>query len=158
MRVPRFRFHRLQGEGLEGCLALRTRKHVLGAERTVLVTYNPELFLAQSSTLLREIRKRTRKLRELRMRLAHFPAKGKTPRLDSVHQQVQEILSGRHMKDLINVKVYQKGGAAASELSGAGERLAASATDAAGQKSPLHRPKRVERRRHRARVSGSVPY
>lgn len=83
----------------------------LGADRTVLVTYNPELFLAQSSTLLHEIRKRTRKLRELQLHLAHPPAKGKTPRLDSVHQQVQEILSARHMKDLIEVKVHQKGGA-----------------------------------------------
>jgi len=110
MRIPRSRFHRLEGEELEGCLAFRTRKHVLGADRTVLVTYNPELFLAQSSTLLHEIRKRTRKLRELQLHLAHPPPKGKTPRLDSVHQQVQEILSGRHMKDLIDVKVYQKGG------------------------------------------------
>ncbi len=110
MRIPRSRFHPLAGEDLEGELAFRTRKHVLGAERTVLVTYNPELFLAQTATLLREIRKRTRKLRELQTRLAHPPARGKTPLLDSVQKQVQTILSRRHMKDLIDVEVHEKGG------------------------------------------------
>jgi transposase len=110
MCIPRSRFHGLAGEDLQGCLAFRTRKQVLGADRTLLVTYNPELFLAQSSTLLREIRKRTHKLRQLQLHLAHPPAKGKTPRLDSIRQQAQEILFGRHMKDLIEVKVYQKGG------------------------------------------------
>jgi len=110
MRIPRSRFHRLEGEDLQGCLAFRTRKQVLGAERTLLVTYNPELFLAQSATLLREIRKRTRKLRELQLHLAHPSARGQTPRLASVRQQVQEILSGRHMKDLIDVQVDQQGG------------------------------------------------
>jgi transposase len=108
MRIPRSRFHPLAGEDLQGCLAFRTRKRVLGTERTVLVTYNPELFLTQSATLLREIRKRTRKLRELQWRLAHPPAQGPTPRLASVQQQVQEILSGRHMKDLMEVQVYRK--------------------------------------------------
>ena len=110
MDIPPSRFHPLEGEDLAGCLALRVRQHVLGADRTLLVTYNPELFLAQSATLLREMRKRTRKLQELQLHLAHPPAKGKTPQLASVRQQVQEILSGRHMKDLIDVKVEPEGG------------------------------------------------
>src|SRR5260370_16237087 len=55
------------------------------------------------------MRKRTRQLREVQRHLAHPPAKSRTPQLASVRQQVQEILSGRHMKDLIDVKVYRKG-------------------------------------------------
>jgi transposase len=110
MRIPRSRFHPLAGDYLEGELAFRTRKHVLGADRTILITYNPELFLAQTATLLRAIRKRTHKLRELQMRLAHPSARGKIPLLDSVRKQVQSILSGRHMKDLIEAAVYLQGG------------------------------------------------
>src|SRR3990170_8807376 len=77
LRIPRSRFHPLKGEDLDGVLAWRTRKHALGAERTILLTYNPELFLTQAATILRELRKRTRKLRELQIHLAHPPTRGK---------------------------------------------------------------------------------
>lgn len=108
LRIPQSRFHPLQGEDLSGVLAWRTRKHVLGTERTILVTYNPELFLTQGATILRELRKRTRKLRELQMHLAHPPTRGKPLTVESAHKQVQAILSGRHMKDLILVDVSGK--------------------------------------------------
>ena len=110
LRIPQSRFHPLQGEDLNGVLAWRTRKHVLGAERTILVTYNPELFLTQGATILRELRKRTRKLRELQLHLAHPPTRGKPLTVESAHKQVQAILSGRHMKDLILVDVSSKKG------------------------------------------------
>jgi len=110
LRIPRSRFHTLQGEDLSGVLAWRTRKHVLGAERTILVTYNPELFLTQGATILRELRKHTRKLRELQIHLAHPSTRGKPITVESVHKQVQAILSGRHMKDLVVVDVSTKKG------------------------------------------------
>ncbi|NWG13274.1 MAG: hypothetical protein HXY20_07050, partial [Acidobacteria bacterium] len=95
-------------EGLDGVLTYRTRKEVLGAERTLLVVCNPELFLAQCATILREIRKRTRKLKELQLHLAHPPKRGKPLTIESVHKQVRAILSGRHMKQLIQAEVTQK--------------------------------------------------
>ncbi len=107
LRVPRARFHPLPGEDLEGVLAWRTRTQVLGAERTVLVTYNPELFLTQSATILREIRKRTGQLKTLQRTLAHPPARGKRRTVAGVRQQVQAILGGRHMKDLIQTQVTE---------------------------------------------------
>jgi transposase len=110
LRVPRSRFRALEGEDLEDVLAWRTQKEVLGAERTLLVTYNPELFLAQSATILREVRKRTRKLRELQRHLLHPPSRGKAPTVESVQKQAQATLSGRHMKDLIRVQVTAKNG------------------------------------------------
>ncbi len=110
LRIPRSRFHTLQGEDLSGVLAWRTRKHVLGAERTILVTYNPELFLTQGATILRELRKHTRKLRELQIHLAHPSTRGKPITVESAHKQVQAILSGRHMKDLVVVDVSTKKG------------------------------------------------
>ena len=110
LRIPRSRFHPLAGEDLAGMLAWRTRKHVLGADRTLLVTYNPDLFLTQAATILRELRKRSRKLRELQLHLAHPPKGGKPLTVESVQQQVQAILAGRHMKALIRVEVSQKDG------------------------------------------------
>lgn len=110
IQIPRSRFHPLAGEGLEGVLAFRTRKHVLGAERTLLVTYNPELFFTQSATILRELRKRTHKLKDLQIHLTHPPRTGKLLTVESTRKQVQAILVGRHMKDLIQTQVRQKDG------------------------------------------------
>jgi transposase len=111
LRVPQSRFRPLQGDDLEGVLAWRTRKQVLGAERTILVTYNPELFLKQAGTIVREIRKRTRKLRELQIHLAHPPKPAKAITVESAEKQVQEILSGRHMKELLRTQVSAVTGA-----------------------------------------------
>jgi len=111
LRIPRRRFRPLPGEDLEGVLAWRTRKAVLGAERTLLVTYNPELFLAQSATLLRELRKRTGQLQALQRRLARPGRRGKPATVAGITQQVQALLAGRHMKDLIATRVTaEKGG------------------------------------------------
>jgi transposase len=101
----------LQGDDLEGVLAWRTRKQVLGVERTILLTYNPELFLKQAATILREIRKRTRKLRELQIHLAHPPKSAKAITVESAEKRVQDILSGRHMKELIRTQVSAVAGA-----------------------------------------------
>ena len=110
LRIPRSRFRPLGGEDLEGVLAWRTRKPVLGAERTLLVTYNPELFLTQSATILREVRKRTRKLKALQAHLAHPSPKGKPITVASARKQVQAVLTGRHMQDLIQTQVTERGG------------------------------------------------
>lgn len=110
LRIPRRRFRPLPGEAFAGVLAWRTRKAVLGAERTLLVTYNPELFLAQSATLLREVRKRTAQLQALQRQLAQPRRRGKPPTVAGVTQQVQALLAGRHMRDLIATEVTAEGG------------------------------------------------
>ena len=102
MRIPRSRFHPLAGDDLEGELAFRTGKHVLGADRTVLVTYNPEPVLAQTGTLLREIRKRTPKLRELQIRLGL--GGGYAPVLDAL---LQQLMSARG--DGVGIQTEQLG-------------------------------------------------
>ena len=110
LRIPRRRFTALTGDDLEGVLAWRTQKHVLEAVRTLVVTYNPELFLTQSETILREVHKRTGKLKELHRHLAHPSGKGKPPTVASVTKQVDAILTGRHMKELIRTAVTSRRG------------------------------------------------
>jgi transposase len=105
IEIPQSQFHPLRGEALQGVLAWRTRKEVLGAERTLVVVYNPELFLTQCATIIREIQKRTRKLKDLQLRLAHPPKRGKPVTAESAQKQAQAILAGRHMKDLIQFEV-----------------------------------------------------
>jgi transposase len=69
LKVPREQFRSLAQDGLPGVSAYRTTKKVFGHKRTVVVTYNENLFIAQSKTLLREISKRQQRFRELVARL-----------------------------------------------------------------------------------------
>jgi transposase len=107
LRRPRRAMRRLDPAQLPGVWATRTRKVVFGVERTVLCTFNQELFDAQTRTLRRELRKRRRKLQQLQARLARRQpgARGKAPTVASVQKQVQAILRGRHMADLLAVQV-----------------------------------------------------
>lgn len=107
--ISRKAMRRLDPTQLPAVWAYRTRKVVFGVERTILCTFNHELFDAQTRTLAREIRKRKRKLQTLTTRLKrrHPGSRGKAPTVEGVQKQVKEILRGRHMPDLFTVTVRQ---------------------------------------------------
>ena len=104
----------LENSALYGVKAYRVRKKVFGRERTVLITYNEELFLTQSQCILREVRKRTTKLKNLAVKLSMWfsgeSKKGKKPTQSSVQNQVRDILKGQYMKDIILTEVTEKNG------------------------------------------------
>lgn len=105
--ISRKAMRRLDPTQLPAVWAYRTRKVVFGVERTILCTFNHELFEAQTRTLAREIRKRTRKLQKLKTRLSRRRprSRGKAPTVEGAQKQVKEILRGRHMADLFTVTV-----------------------------------------------------
>ena len=114
LQIPRRRFRSLDADGLPGVSAYRTRQRVFGIERTVLVTFNDNFFVAQSRTLLREIAKRQQRLRELQQQLRRRHTGqvrgGKPPTLDGVTQKVGGWLRARHMKDLFKVDIGEREG------------------------------------------------
>ena len=105
--VSRKQMRRLDKTRLPAVWSYRTRKVVFGVERTVLCTFNKALFVSQTKTLSREIRKRTRRLQTLKVRLERRRkgSPGKAPTVDGVQNQLKEILRGRHMADLFTVRV-----------------------------------------------------
>ena len=107
LAIPRAAMRRLDRSQLSAVWAHRTHKIVFGVERTVVVTFNQNLFRAQTKTLSREIRKRQRQLGKLQNRLqGRRPGdRGKKPTVAGVGKKVQEILQGRHMADLFRTKV-----------------------------------------------------
>jgi len=109
LKIPRKKFQALDHSGLTGVEVLRTKKSVFGVERTILVTYNPHLYLSQTQTVLRQIHKRTIKLQALQLSLRRrregTVRGGKKPTRESVTQQVRQILCGQHMKKLIRAEV-----------------------------------------------------
>lgn len=114
LEIPDKRFHSLEVEGLAGVRAYRTEKDVFGTRRTVLVTYNDNLFIAQSKTILREVGKRQQALREiqagLRRRRDGRQSKGKLPTVGGIEKKVAKLLKAQHMKDLLKVKVTEEDG------------------------------------------------
>lgn len=109
LAVPDTRLRSLEADGLPGVSVYRTTLEVFGAQRTVLVTYNVKLFLAQTQTLLREIAKRQQRLRELQHQLRRRQRGqvhgGRAPTVEGVTKKVQGWLKARHMTELFQVEV-----------------------------------------------------
>jgi len=114
LAIPRERFWSLAQDGLPGVSAYLATKKVFGRKRTVVVTYNENLFVAQSKTLLREIGKRQQRFRELVIRLEGWRRgeirRGRAPTLVAIQKKINDWLKARHMKDLFAVKVTERDG------------------------------------------------
>ena len=108
------RFVPCQNPGLEGTTAFRVRKMVYGRERTVVVTYNANLFDAQWATVQNDMAKAMIRLAELQQKLAHRRSGqvrgGRVPTVAAVTRQVAEILSRQHLKDVITAQVTEETG------------------------------------------------
>jgi len=103
----------LDDDGLPGVRSCRTTKEVFGHRRTVVVTYNENLFVAQARTLLREISKRQRKFRELQAKLDKWRTgafRGRRPTVTGVQKKVSGWLAARHMKSLFEVEISDRDG------------------------------------------------
>jgi len=114
LSIPIKKFRSLDEQGLPGVRAYRCTQEVFKAQRTVLVTYNENLFVAQSRTLLREIAKRQGLLRDLQHQLRrHRQGKvrgGSRPTLEGVSKKVKGWLKARHMKELFQVHITESEG------------------------------------------------
>jgi transposase len=113
LAIPLEQFHALGGPRLEQVSAYRTRKEVFGSERTIVVTFNDNLYTAQLTTLTEQIGKARRQLDALQRRLTRHrsgKSKGKRPTRAGTQNQVKAILKARHMKEVLDVRVFEKNG------------------------------------------------
>jgi len=104
-------FHALRGPRLEQVSAYRARKEVFGVERTIVATFNDNLYTAQLTTLTDQIGKARRRLDALQRRLTRHrngKSKGKRPTRAGTQNQVKSILKARHMKEVLDVRVFEK--------------------------------------------------
>jgi len=114
LAIPAASFRSLDEEGLAGVRVSRCQREVFKAQRTVLVTYNENLFVTQSQTLLREIAKRQQLLHQLQHQLRrHREGQvhgGNPPTLQGTSNKIQGWLKARHMKDLFQVEITESEG------------------------------------------------
>jgi transposase len=113
LAVDRKKFKALKGERLASVSAFRTKKEVFGVERTILVTFNDNLYTEQLTTLMEQIGKRKRQFHELQSRLNRWHRgqikTGKSPTLSGTQKLVDKILAARHMKEVFDVKLQLAG-------------------------------------------------
>jgi len=97
---------------LEGLKALRLKKVVYEKQRTVIITFNQNLYNDQLKTLYNDLERCQGKLSELSQRLTDraegLITRGKKPTKASVGKNVKEILKRQYMKQLIKVDYQEK--------------------------------------------------
>jgi transposase len=107
--IPADRYRRLTGERFDGVRAYRQTRLVLGLERTVLVVFSADFYQQQSETVAAMVAKATRGLQALKERLALWEngtyRRGRPPAVTAVTKQVQTILKGQYLKELITVRL-----------------------------------------------------
>lgn len=112
--IPLEQYNLMNSPRLQGVHTFRTKKNIFGLQRSIILTYNEELFLTQYQTILRETRKRTANLKALGITLSKWLTgvmrKGRKPTMQSVQTKVKEILKGQYMERLfkINITLQEK--------------------------------------------------
>jgi transposase len=112
LAIPLRKFRPLQEARLKSIRAYRVQHEVWGQERTLVVTFSPELQRKQRRGIEQHLAKRRRRLAELqdKLRRSQKPgAKGKGYTRESLTKQVQQICSGQYMSQLLKVSIRQKG-------------------------------------------------
>jgi transposase len=95
--------------GLEGTKSWRTQKVVYGQERTLVLTYNQNLYDSQWATVQNDLAQALRQLAAVRQNLQNRAAgliKGGTPpTVESVQRKCEQILHRQHLRQLVQTTV-----------------------------------------------------
>ena len=113
LAIPREQFRTLTQAGLEEVEVYRTQKSVFGQTRTIVVTFNRNLFDGQLQGLTANLNKARQKLRDLQtllQRRREGQVKGgKAPTLDSVKKQIHAICSAQFVERILKAEVQRVG-------------------------------------------------
>ena len=111
LTISRKQFRMLTHAGLEGVEVYRTQKKVFGQPRTIVVTFNQNLYDGQLQGLTTHLGKARRKLRDLQTHLQRRREGkvkgGKAPTLDSVKKQIHTICSAQFVQKILKAEVQQ---------------------------------------------------
>jgi transposase len=95
--------------GLEGTKSWRTQQEVYGQERTVVVTYNQNLYDSQWATVQNDLAQALLQLaavqQHLRDRAAGLIKGGTAPTVESVQRKCEQILHRQHLRQLVRITV-----------------------------------------------------
>lgn len=109
LTISRKQFRTLTQPGLEGVEVYRAQKKVFGQLRTIVVTFNQNLYDGQLQGLTAHLGQARRKLRDLQTQLQRRRdgkvKGGKAPTLDSVKKQIHTICSAQFVGKILKAEV-----------------------------------------------------
>ena len=112
LAIPSEKFQKLKDPRLQPNRTYRLSRKVWGAERTLLVTFSPELQRKQMRGIQQHVAKKQRALHELQAKLRRSQkpdAKGKGYTRQSLIKHARQICSGQYMSQLLKVSVSRNG-------------------------------------------------
>ena len=113
LAISRKQFRTFSHVGLEGVEAYRTQKKVFGQTRTIVLTFNQNLYDGQLQGFTTHLGKARRKLRDLQTQLQRRREGkvkgGNAPTLDSVKKQIHTICSAQFVEKILKAEVQQLG-------------------------------------------------
>lgn len=111
LAIARKQFRTLTQPGLEEVEVYRAQKKVFGQPRTIVVTFNQNLYDGQLQGLTAHLGKARQKLRDLQAQLRHRRdgkvKGGKAPTLDSVKKQIHAICSAQFVEKVLKAEVQE---------------------------------------------------
>ena len=113
LAIPLAKFSLLQDPLLQPTRAWRTSRPLWGEQRTLVLTFSPELQRKQIRGIEQHLGKKRRALEELQAKLRRSQrpgAKGKGYTRESLAKQAKEIGSGQHIAQILQVSVAEKRG------------------------------------------------
>lgn len=113
LALPLKKFQPLKEPRLKPVRAMRLKRRVWGQERTLVITFSPELQRKQLRGIQQHLAKKRRALEELQAKLRRSQkpgAKGKGYSRESLAKQVEQICSGQHISKILQVSVTRKRG------------------------------------------------
>lgn len=103
------RWHAATEPGLEGTKSWRTQQVVYGRERTLVLTFNQNLYDSQWATVQNDLAQALSQLaavqQNLQNRAAGLIQGGTTPTLESVRRKCEQILHRQHLRQLVQTTV-----------------------------------------------------
>jgi len=111
LAVPLKKYQPLKDTRLKPTRALRLTRQIWGQERTLVMTFSPELQRKQTRGIQQHLSKKRRALEELQAKLRRSQkpdAKGKGYMRESLLKQAQQICAGQHISKILRVAVTQK--------------------------------------------------
>lgn len=110
LKIPLSKYQDFKDHRLSGVKRLRITSPVLGKDRTVVLTYNDELYIKQLDSFSRQINKRVKNVKELQKRLKSKKSKySRRVSFSALEREIARLSAGPYVKQVLKITLNKEG-------------------------------------------------